>query len=504
MTNRVSVKAVSGSMALSIGNFVYTAISAVGSIVIARLLGPADYGVISIALIYPMMFSGLTDLGLSTAVMRYASLGDLKSAFTALWLRLTMSLLLAIALVPLAPYLATMLQRPYLTPMIYVLAIYSFTSGALSSITAFLAGVNRYWDLALVNTILAVVKASSSIALVLAGYGVYGAVWGFSIGYSLAALYAFMKLLRSVNLALNPAKRGLAEVLSYSIPLYIPGLIGIPLSQFYNILRAMYVSNVEIGNYQVASNLLVPISIVASSMSTALFTTLPQLISEEYKFREAVDRAARYIALVVAPIAIALALFSKHAVYVVYGLQYELAPLYLSIMALSSLLAPFGVVVMYLNIVGATRTTMVLNIVNMLIGLPITWILLVRYGMLGAVVASVVNSIIGTAISLTVVRRMYGVNIKVMSVIKYLVPSLIAGSLTYSITCMVKGLWLTLGIGSVLYLVLLVMLMVVVVSKEDLMHLANTSRSIEYIGPIISYTLNAVIKIKMLLCRRWI
>ena len=263
MSNRVSVKAVSGSMALSTGNFVYTAISALGSVIIARLLGLADYGVISIALIYPIMFSGLADLGLSTAVMRYASLGDLKSAFTALWLRLTMSLLFAIALVPLAPYLATMLQRPYLTPMIYVLA-------------------------------------------------------------------------------------------------------------------------------------------------------------------------------------------------------------------------------------------------NMLIGLPITWILLVRYGMLGAVVASVVNNVIGTAISLTVVRRMYSVNIKVMNVIKYLIPSLIAGSLTYSITCMVKGLWLTLGIGSVLYLVLLVMLMVVVVSKEDLMHLANTSRSIEYIGPIISYTLNAVVKIKMLLCRRWI
>ena len=251
-----------------------------------------------------------------------------------------------------------------------------------------------------------------------------------------------------------------------------------------------------------ASNLLVPVGIVTSSMSTALFTTLPQLISEEYKFREAVDRAARYIALVVAPIAIALALFSKYAVYVVYGSQYELAPLYLSIMALSSLLAPFGVVVMYSNIVGATRTTMVLNIVNMLIGLPITWILLVRYGMLGAVVASVVNNIIGTAISLTVVRRMYSVNIKVMNVIKYLIPSLIAGALTYSITCMVKGMWLTLGIGFALYSALLVMLMVVVVGKEDLIHLANTSRSIKYIGPIIAYTLSVVVEIKAITSRK--
>jgi len=153
MSIKINVKAVSGSIALSIGNFVYTAILALGSIIIARLLGPADYGVISIALIYPIMFSGLADLGLSTAIMRYASLGDLKNASTALWLRLFVSLLFAAALAPLAPYLATMLQRPYLTPMIYILSIYSFASGALSSVIAFLAGVNRYWDLALVNTI---------------------------------------------------------------------------------------------------------------------------------------------------------------------------------------------------------------------------------------------------------------------------------------------------------------------------------------------------------------
>jgi O-antigen/teichoic acid export membrane protein len=123
MSIKISVKAVSGIMALSIGNFVYTAISALGSIIIARLLGPADYGVISIALIYPMMFSGLADLGLSTAIMRYASLGDLKNASTAFYLRIIMSLLFAVALVSLLSYLVATLQRPYLTPMIYILAI---------------------------------------------------------------------------------------------------------------------------------------------------------------------------------------------------------------------------------------------------------------------------------------------------------------------------------------------------------------------------------------------
>ena len=79
-SGRVGVRAV-GGFALFVGRLAYNAISAVGSIVIARLLGPANYGIISIALIYPLMFSGLADLGLSTAIMRYASIGDLRRAF---------------------------------------------------------------------------------------------------------------------------------------------------------------------------------------------------------------------------------------------------------------------------------------------------------------------------------------------------------------------------------------------------------------------------------------
>jgi O-antigen/teichoic acid export membrane protein len=498
-SGRVAVKVVSGSMVLSAGNLAYNVISAVGSIAIARLLGPTDYGVISIALIYPTMFSGLADLGLSTAITRYASLSDLRRALTALWLRTIASAVFAVALTPLAPYLAASLQRPYLTPMIHLLAIYTFASSTVTSVTAFLAGVNRYWDLTLINIIMAVMRVSSSIALTLAGYGVYGAVWGFSIGYSLATVYAFIKLISLANPASNFTKSVLTDILRYALPLYIPGLIGIPLSQFYNVLRAIYVTNVDIGNYQIASNLLTPIGIVTSSLSTALFTTLPQLINEDYKFRDAVNRAARYTAVVVAPIAMALALFSKQAVYIVYGSRYDLAPLYLSIMALSSLLAPFGVVSMYLNIIGATKVTMMLNIVGMMMGLPVTWILLVHYGMLGAIVASLINSVLGTVVSLITVKRMYDINVEALHVVKYWMPSLIAGALTYLVICMIENMWLALGIGFATYLALLTTLIIIITSTEDLIDLADTSRGIKYIGPLINRALNIVTRIKAML-----
>ena len=106
---RPAVKVASGGMVLSAGNLAYSVVSAVGSIAIARLLGPADYGVVGIALIYPMMLSGLADLGLSTAITRYASLGDLRGSLTALWLRTMASAAFAVVLALLAPYMAASL-----------------------------------------------------------------------------------------------------------------------------------------------------------------------------------------------------------------------------------------------------------------------------------------------------------------------------------------------------------------------------------------------------------
>jgi len=297
---------------------------------------------------------------------------------------------------------------------------------------------------------------------------------------------------------LSLAGNDVAEVLNYSIPLYIPGLLGIPIGQFYNILMAIYVTNAEMGNYQIAGNLLIPIGLITGSLSTVLFTTLPQLVNEDYKFRDALNRAARYTAIIISPIAIALALFSKQAVYIVYGPQYSLAPLYLSIMAISNLLAPFGIVPMYLNIIGVTRTTMALNIVSMLIGLPITWTLLVHYGMLGAVIASLINGILGTAISLIVAKRMYGIVIDVTQVVKYWAPSLIAGALTYIVMRMMSNMWLALGVGSVIYLALLIVLTALMTDMEDLKNLADISRGINYIGPLINHVINYIIMVKTL------
>jgi hypothetical protein len=138
-------------------------------------------------------------------------------------------------------------------------------------------------------------------------------------------------------------------------------------------------------------------------------------------------------------------------------------------------------------------------------GLPITWILLVRYGMLGAVVASLVGSALSAALSLIIVERRYGVKVEVSRVVRYWLPPLAASAPAYTAIRAVRDQWLALGIGLVTYLALLALLTALAASTEDLVGLADIGGGIRYVGPLVNRTLNVVIKVKaMLRAQSWL
>ncbi len=496
--SKVGSRALRGGFVIGLGSLTYHAISIVGSVVIARLLTPSGYGLVSIALTYPLLFSGIADLGLSTAITRYASAGMHRHALTALLLRVLSGVFFALIMYAMANYLALTLRRPYLGEAIQILSIFVIANIAQTSVTAYLVGVGRYGDYIASDIARNASRVIITIALVLLGMGVYGAYWGFSIGYLIGAACAIY-LMPSTNDRLKVDRDAIKELLNYSIPLYAPTIVSIPLGQFYNILMANYVTNAEMGNYQVAGNLLAGVGLISGALSTALFSTLPTLLGEDYKLRDAVRRASALIALVIPSIALALALFARQAVYIIYGEAYDLAPTYLMIMAMSNLLAPLSVLGMYINIIGETKVSMALTLVNMAAGLPITWLFLVKMGMLGAVVASVINGTIGSALTVAVVKARYGLSIDAVKTIRYMTPALASALITYLIMMPIHGIYLQLAIGLPIYMLSLAVLIAVIVSPGDLEYIAKTSRDIKYLGSIMTKTVALELKVRRLI-----
>ena len=62
---------VSGSFTLLVGNSVALLFSAIGVILVALMLSPSEYGLFSIILVLPGMFSLFSDWGVNQALIRY-------------------------------------------------------------------------------------------------------------------------------------------------------------------------------------------------------------------------------------------------------------------------------------------------------------------------------------------------------------------------------------------------------------------------------------------------
>ena len=338
----VGKRVFSGSLLLSSGNLLATAISAIGSIFIARLLNPEEYGLIGIALIFPLMISDLADLGFSSALVRFSSMKNSEKYLgTGFIFKLFSSFICGLIIFMLAGPFSILLARPYIASMLRILAIYTFSYTLFSALTCTFIGLGEYWKYALLVTIQNLLRCSISIFMILIGFGVYGVIWAFSISYGLSLTIAIPFLTKRAKLLeFNPS--AFKEMFSYSLPLYVPILLGAPIGQYFNMLIAWFATNEEIGNLRVAQNLLTPLSVVGAGVSTALFSSFPLLLNEDYKLKDAFRKATFYTSIIIPSISLAIAVFSTHLTLLIYGHAYTLAPTYLCLLALGGLLAPLG------------------------------------------------------------------------------------------------------------------------------------------------------------------
>ena len=492
--SRVGSKALQGSLWITLGSLAYNAISLVGGIIIARLLSPDEYGVLNIALTWPLFFAGLAKLALNTAITRYAAAGMRGRALYGVYLTALNGLFSGVFVFLAAEFLASTLGRPYLSTGIEILSIFVVAEVVQTSATSYFVGIGHYGKYIASDLVRTSSRVLLTVVLVMLGLGVYGAYWGLSGGYLLAALLSMYLLYKTVRgrVKAEPAAR---ELLGYSLPLFLPSLATAPLSQIYNVFLANYATNAEMGNLKVAQNLLTPISLISGAMSTALFSSLPELLGEEYKLRQAVRRAALIIALAVSPIALALALFSGYVVDLIYGEAYVLAPLYLSILALGSLTAPFGVVALYLNIIGDTKFAGFLTFTTTALAVPIALALLVKMGFLGAVIASPINAVMGAAVTYIAVRKRHGLTLDVLSILRYMLPAGISVLATVPLMMLTTGL-VRLLFGLIVYVTSLGISSLVLVKRNDLEYLYTLLRSVKTLAPLAIAMHEIVVKVR--------
>ncbi|NIQ06694.1 MAG: flippase [Candidatus Korarchaeota archaeon] len=405
-------KTAHGSFFLIFGSVFSQVVLGVGSILVARLLGPEGYGKYSLALSVPILLASLSDLGVNQAIIRFPAKfkAEGKEATTtrvlksAIMFRLLSSLVMTVICFTLSEFFATFfINRSDLGQFIRLCSLYILFQGVLSSTSLSFIGLDRMDRNALIQGIMAVIKASVGPLLIVLGLGIMGAIIGHIAGYAIAGLiapillyvgpYRRLKVIKSEekNFFVNDIKL----LITYSLPLYATTALYIVIERYQFFLLAYFVSDIQIGNFQGAIMLSSLIPMVLSPIATALFPAFSKLDPETEKaeLQRFFTLSVKYTSFIIIPATISLMLLSKNVVQLTFGSGYEFTPLFLTLFCIGFLYTGFGFSILGRMFIGVGRTKLELQsyLLNVLFFVPLSFYFTFRYKVGGLIIASLVG-----------------------------------------------------------------------------------------------------------------
>ncbi len=318
---KVGGRLVTSSLWSGVGVLTTTALQFIRSMIFARLLMPADFGIISLANVFTYFILIFANFGLTASVI-YQRDVKRRDLATCWWGNLAVDGAAALACIVFAFASHRFLNNPQVPKVICLLTIQFMLVSVGSINAAMLRRLFLFKRSALVDIAGgAATFAGAWAGVALLHWGVYGLVAGMIFGT------AVMTLLYFVLLPWLPSRtfswRTLKEHVDYG-----RWFLGVNLITYGNdnadrALIGTKLDSTRLGYYDYAANL--PVQIVTQLgrvLNSVLFPTFASLQNNLEELRRVLLRVLRYNALIIYPMLVGLALVARDFVAVAYGAKW--------------------------------------------------------------------------------------------------------------------------------------------------------------------------------------
>lgn len=301
-------------------------------VVLARLLAPADFGVVAIATVFIALLQLLVEGGFSQALIQRPTLehGHVDTAF---WTSVGMSLILAGGLSLAAGPIAGLYGEPTLALILPLLSI-GLVLGALGSTqTAQLRRAMRFAPLGVRAIVSNIVAGLVSVSAALLGAGVFALVAQFIVLNAVQTALLWSTTGHRPGLAVS--RRHFADIFSFSRHTLGNQLLNFSTKRSDDFLIGIILGPVALGLYSVGYRLLT--SILDVIVPTLLGVALPvfsKLQSDPARLRSAYTRVLTLAAAVAFPGFLFFTIAADDAVLVVFGAQWAAAAPIMAVLAL--------------------------------------------------------------------------------------------------------------------------------------------------------------------------
>ena len=326
------------------------AVQFVVTIILARLVAPADFGAIAIMLFFASFGTTVIQSVITTALIQFSA-SDHRQESVIFWWVLATSGLLCMILIAASPTLAHFYRLPLLSQLMGVASaqLMAMAFGVVPG--ALMTRSLRFADLALAGLTANILSGAFGIYLALRGYG----VWALAAQLVVAALASSVIVwLRSdwrPGLWFNP--RFALPIFRFSAWLLPSNLLELLYNQGFSLIVGRLHGAYQLGLFNRASNLQqIPQNIIMQVVGRVSLPMFAQRRHDDDAMANGLLGAIRLVMLFYAPLMMGIAACPRLLIDVLFGKQWlSVAPL-LTILALAAL--PFPVQMLNLQLLLAT------------------------------------------------------------------------------------------------------------------------------------------------------
>lgn len=399
------------ALAWSFGNTLFSKVGGLAiGVVLARVLGPQEFGSYAVAFIALMAILAFNDLGVSLAIVRWPD-EPVDVAPTVNTVSIASSLVLTGGVLLAAGPFARSMGDPDAATLVRLLALCIVVNAVVATPAAVLQRSFRADRRTYADQMNVWLGAGISLVLALLGMGATSLVIGrlAGAGASAVMLLAFSPI--PYRLGLD--RRLLRRLLDFGLPLAGASLVVFAIGFVDQLTVGRVLGPAALGVYVLAYNLASwPVQIISQPLRNVAPAILARQQHDPALMRATFQHMAVPLAIVAIPGCAALAIAAPDVVALVYGDQWSAAagPLrWLAVFAAFRIL--FELCYDFVVVAGSSRPLLAIQLVWLAGLVPLVSVGLARFGLVGAAQAQVLLAVVVIGPAYLVILRGLGVHL---------------------------------------------------------------------------------------------
>ncbi|MDQ2052048.1 oligosaccharide flippase family protein [Natronolimnohabitans sp. A-GB9] len=458
-----------------LGRIVAIVSSGLLMVLLARLLGPDEYGLLFLAISVFSTVGIFSKLGIAKSGARYVSEykeqrpDQLPHIFrTVLAFNVAAIVIVAVVMAVGHRQIATILEEPDLTPLLLLGALYLAFEALATYVRLMLQGLEEIKFSATVHAIDRGCRFVFAIGFVVLGFGAIGALVGYILAFALVTVIGlgtiYVRYYRD-HAAAPSIEDGLPRRIGeYSVPLTATSTANVLDKEVDTVLVGFFLNPVAVSYYVISKQVIQFVETPATALG---FTLSPTYGAQ--KANGNVDGAARIYEtalsntlLLYIPIAAGLALVAEPALKLVFGDEYLNAVPVLQVLAFYAVLQSITKLTSNgLDFLGRARERAIVKGTTAVMNVGLNIVLIPTIGVVGAAVATVVTYSLYTLANVYIIHLEFDLRVGylvrrialitavtgVMAVVVFFAVSFVEGFLSLAfVIALGVAVWSTLSV----------------------------------------------------------